>query len=581
MPMLDLVLRNARIVDGRGATAFDGDIGIADGRIVSVGTVADTARREIDCDGAVAAPGFIDVHTHYDAQVFWDRNLTPSVNHGVTTVLAGNCGFTLAPLSGKAEDSDYLVRMLSRVEGMPLETLRAALRPDWTSFGEYLDRLDGKLAINTAFLVGHSALRRTVMGERAVGHEATPSEIDAICDLLGRSLAEGGAGFSTSVSFTHTDFEGEPVPSRSASREELLRLAEVVAHHPGTWIEFAPNLAASAQETYELGTLLSLKSQRPVNWNLIVVDSKRPAAREAQLKAGDFARERGGIVYGLTPSIPPKVVLNFVTGFVLDFIPGWSEVILLPRDEKLRALADPQVRSRLREGVAKTAGMPVEHMFADFGALTIETIGDRTKRQWIGRTLGEYAATLAADPLETLFDLAVENELDFSFSPPSGGDDTESWKLRAETWRDDCVLIGASDAGAHLDMINTFAFSTQLLAEGVRKHKLLPLEEAVHRITHLLAQRFGIKDRGLLAPGMAADVVVFDPDTVDCGPCEMRNDLPENGLRLTADAIGVHHVVVNGTPVIVDGSFTGDKGGRVLRSGIDTETIALPQPIAA
>jgi N-acyl-D-aspartate/D-glutamate deacylase len=195
--------------------------------------------------------------------------------------------------------------------------------------------------------------------------------------------------------------------------------------------------------------------------------------------------------------------------------------------------------------------------------------------------VGDYAAHEGKDPLDALLDLAVATDLDFSFSPPPGGEDDETWQLRLETWRDDRVLIGASDAGAHLDMINTFAFSTQLLAEGVRKRGLMPLEEAVYRITCLPAERFGLKDRGLLAAGMAADIVVFDPDTVDCGPCEMRRDLPENGMRITADAIGIHHVIVNGTPVITDGVLTGQRGGRILRSGKDTETVPLPSTIAA
>lgn len=579
--MLDLVLRNASIVDGSGKPAFTGDIGIRDGRIARVGTVTEKGAQEIDCGGDIAAPGFIDCHTHYDAQVFWDPMVTPSINHGVTTVVAGNCGFTLAPLSGRAEDGDYLIRMLSKVEGMPISTLKAALKPDWTSFGQYLDKIDGKLAVNATFLVGHSAIRRTVMGERAVGHEATPEEIDAMCDLLDKSLSEGGSGFSTTVSMTHTDFESQPVPSRWASREELLRLAEVVSRHPGTWVEFAHGGTMTQEEVYDLGTQLSLRSQRPVNWNLIVVDSKRKAVRDAQLKAGDYARERGGIVYGLTPSISPKVVLNFMTGFVLDSIPGWDEVIPLPPAEKVAALRDPAVRQRLREGHAKIGGLPVEHLFTDWGAMTIEALADESKSEWLGRTVGEYAKAAGTDPLDALLDLVVENDLRFSFAPPPGGNDEESWKLRVDTWRDDRAIIGASDAGAHLDMINTFAFSTQLLAEGVRKRKLLPLEEAVYRITSLIAQRFGINDRGLLREGMAADIVVFDPDTVDCGPCEMRNDLPEGEMRLTADAIGIHHVIVNGVPVIVNGTLTGDVGGKILRSGQDTRTVPLPAAVAA
>lgn len=230
----DLKITGGRIIDGTGAPAFAGDVAVKDGLIVALGTIAGDASETIDAAGAIVAPGFIDCHTHYDAQAFWDPMLSPSVYHGVTTVLAGNCGFTLAPLSGLQDDADYLLAMLSRVEGMPLASLEAAIKPSWTSFGGYLDTIDGKLAINTAFLVGHSALRRTVMGERAVGHEASDEELELMKALLRKSLEEGGCGFSTTASITHSDHNGDPVPSRWASDEETVALAEVVRDFPGT-----------------------------------------------------------------------------------------------------------------------------------------------------------------------------------------------------------------------------------------------------------------------------------------------------------------------------------------------------------
>jgi len=574
--MLDLVLRNANIIDGTGKPGFFGDVAIGDGRIKAVGQVDEPGRKELDLEGASLAPGFIDIHTHYDAQVFWDPMVTPSVNHGVTTVIAGNCGFTLAPLSGRAEDTDYLVRMLSRVEGMPLATLREAVQPDWTSFGDYLDRLDRKIAINATFLVGHSALRRTVMGDRAVGSEATDAEIDAMCALLDRSLSEGGAGFSTSISSTHSDLEGEPVPSRWASRDELLRLAQVVSRHPGTWVEIAHGKTLMGDAEYDILSALSLAAERPVNWNLVTVDSRSTQEQESQLRAGDVAAARGAAVIGLVPSVPPKIILNFVSGFVIDTIPGWSEVLVLPLEEKLAALADPATRRRMAEGTRQISNPSLARRFEDWGEMIIEAVGSASRQALVGTRLGDHAASTGKDPLEALFDLAVAERLVISFSPPINGSDEASWRQRGEIWRDERCLIGGSDAGAHLDMINTFAFSTQLLGEGVRRRALLPLEEAVHRITALPAEKFGLVGRGTIEPGMAADLVVFDPETVDCGPVLMRDDLPGNETRLTADAIGVRHVFVNGTPVLVDGELSGEMGGQILRSGRDTRTVSIP-----
>jgi N-acyl-D-aspartate/D-glutamate deacylase len=573
---MDLVLRNGVIIDGTGQPTFKGDVLIRNGRIESVGdvTVDGTGAQELDVGGASIAPGFIDVHTHFDAQAFWDPLLTPSIFHGVTTAIAGNCGFTLAPLSGKPEDADYLLRMLAKVEGMPLSTLRASVKPDWKSFGDYLNRLDGTLALNTIFMVGHSALRRTVMGERAVGEEATEDDIEKMCALLDQSLSEGGAGFSTTVSVAHNDYEGQPVPSRSASRDEIMRLCTVLRGHTGTWLEIVNGKFDFTDEDCALLTDMSLAAQRPLNWNLITVFSESKHQLESQLRASDYAQERGATVYGLIPSLSPKVILNFISGFVLDVIPEWAAVLALPHDEKRAALGDPSVREKLKEGTTRMEAEFLHKLFADWRALEINSVGSDKNQKWVDQLLGDYADAQGKEPLDALFDLAVEEDLNFSFSPPPGGEDDESWQMRADTWCDDRAIIGASDAGAHLDMINTFAFSTQLLGNGVRERKLIPLEEAVRRITSVPAERFGIKDRGRIEPGMIADITVFRPDTIDCGPISMRDDLPEGQSRLYADAIGVDHVIINGQIVVESGKPTGTIPGRVLRSGKDTQSVA-------
>jgi N-acyl-D-aspartate/D-glutamate deacylase len=570
----DLKIVGAAIVDGCGGPRFGGDIGVKDGKIVAVGVAEGDAREVIDAGGAVVSPGFIDCHTHYDAQVFWDPLISPSVYHGVTTVLSGNCGFTLAPLSGRKADTDYLLAMLAQVEGMPLKSLETAIEPNWNSFGEYLDRIDDGLAVNMAFLVGHSALRRHVMGDRAVGHEASPDEIEAMAALLRKSLSEGGAGFSTTKSYSHSDHNGDPVPSRWATDEEILALASVVSEFPGTWLELLPPLH-EPQHAYELSTAMSLAGQRAVNWNVLIVTSQSPERLASQLRMGTYAAERGARVYGLVQAVPMKNMINFRTGIQVELLDGWTDFIHLPHDWKLAVMRDPASRRKLEE--AKDASFHRSGLPMDFGLLLIEHVGSERNSHWIGTSIADYSVAVGKLPFDALFDLAIEENLQLSFSPPAMGADEEAWKIRGEVWQDEHCLIGASDAGAHLDAINTFAVGTQLLGEGVRGRGILALEEGVRRITSHLADAFGLTGRGRIALGAAADLVIFDPDTIDCGPINMRSDLPGGETRLYAESVGVHHVIVNGVPVAAGNAPTGRTGGRVLRSGMDTHTVPLGQ----
>jgi N-acyl-D-aspartate/D-glutamate deacylase len=500
--------------------------------------------------------------------------LSPSVFHGVTTVLAGNCGFTLAPLSGRPEDADYLLRMLSRVEGMPLAALRAAVRPDWQSFGEYLDKIDGTLAINIAFMVGHSALRRAVMGERAVTDEATRGEIEQMSALLRRSIAEGGVGFSTTIAASHSDYEGRPVPSRVATREEMVTLAGVVGEYPGTWLEMVFGVVAMQEKHYALGADMSRAAGLALNWNVIQINSSKPELVADNLRASDYARERGATVYALVPATPMVTILNFVSCFLIDTIPGWSDLVPLSLAERRNALADPVFRRHLKEGALKSRTM-AEARVSDWPSFVLRGLSRPHNACWNGRRLGDCAEAIGKEPLDALFDFAVEENLGVSFERTAESADERSWEIRRELWRDPRCMIGGSDAGAHLDMLNSFAFSTQLLGEGVRRRKLLSLEEAVHRITGLPAERFGLTGRGRIAVGTPADLVIFDPRTIDCGPITMRNDLPAGEARLYADAVGIREIIVSGVTVARDNRPTGMMGGRVLRSGRDTHTVPV------
>lgn len=573
--MLDLKIVGGTIVDGTGVLGVRGDVGIKDGRIVAVGEVDETARETIDATGRIVAPGFIDVHTHYDAQVFWDPALSPSCFHGVTTVLGGFCGFSIAPVTPEA--AEYLAPMLARVEGMPLETLQMAVPWTWRSFGEYLGTIEGKVGLNAGFFAGHSAIRRVVMGERAVGETASGEELAGMKDLLGRSLAEGALGFSSSISTTHNDGDGNPVPSRWADHNEILELARVVRDYPGTGIEFLPGTDFEPGIP-ELITEISLAAQRPVNWNAVAITGRADAAEkaESQLAVTDYARSRGGEVIALTIPCTPEVYMNFKMGFVFDSLPGiWREVFKWPIAERIDRLRDPEVRKQMAADAASVPEQSMMLFVSRLGNYRVVSTKAAKNKAYEGSLIRDLAEAEGREIIDVMLDLAIDDELLTIFAPYLGGYDHESYELRAKLWRDDRTMIGASDAGAHLDMIDTFAFSTTVLQDGVRDHGVLDLEEAVRLITERPARYAGLVDRGLLKPGYHADIVVFDRDTVGRGPTYNRYDVPGDQFRIYADAIGVDHVFVNGVQVVRNGEHTGALPGTILRSGRDTRTVAL------
>ncbi len=571
--MLDLIIRGGTVVDGTGAPGRRLDVGVRGGRIVAVGPIAEEADEVIDADGCIVAPGFIDIHTHYDAQLFWDPTASPSPLHGVTTVFGGNCGFSLAPSA--PEHAAYLSRMLARVEGMPLAALEAGLDWKWGSFGEWLARLDGNVGVNAGFLVGHSTLRRSVMGENAVGHEATEAEVAEMEAALHLALSEGAMGFSTSRAPTHNDGEGQPVPSRSAAIGELERLASVVAHHPGTTVELiVPGcINGFTDDEVQLLTRISLLSGRPVNWNVLAVTAGNADGVSHQLEASDAATDAGGRVVALTLPHTMSLRLSFEHGAILDGLPGWREFFATSIDERIRALSDPAVRRAMDER-AQSDEAGVLRFLAGWARLVIAETFAPEQRELEGRTVGDVAAEWGMDPWDALCRLIVADRLRTGFAVPIPESDAD-WEARAEIWRDPRTVVGGSDAGAHLDTMCGAVYSTSLLGHGVREHGLITVEEAVRLLTDVPARLYGLRDRGRVAEGYWADLVVFDPERV--GPSELRtrDDLPGGASRLYAEATGMEHVLVNGTEVVTNDRFTGALPGRVLRSGADTETPTL------
>ena len=569
MSELDLLIRGARVVDGTGAPARQADVGIRDGRIASVGEAREAARETLDADGLVLCPGFIDPHTHYDAQLVWDPTASPSNLHGVTTVIGGNCGFSIAPL--EPSDADYPRRMMSVVEGMPLEALEQGIDWSWRGFGEWLDRFEGATAVNAGFLVGHCALRRVVMGEAAVGERASEAQVERMRNLLRESLDAGGLGLSTSRSFTHSDWEGDPVPSRAASEEELLALCRVVGEKDGTSLEFITDGCLHGFSDAEIGLMaeMSLAAQRPLNWNVFTIDSTEPARFDNQLRASDAAAERGARVVALTMPILVGMTMSFLTYSPIHQLPGWRSVLSLPLPERMAALRRPEVRKQLLDG-SRSPDAGVFARVADFPNFRIGQTHTAANAGLTGRLVREIAGERGTEPFDTLLDIVLEDELKTVLWPEPPDDDDASWALRQRAWSHEHTLLGGSDAGAHLDRMCGAPYTTQFIADCLRGRQLLPLEAAVKALSDTPARLFGLVDRGRVAPGCHADLVLFDPDTVGAGPIAPRADLPGASERLFAESTGVARVFVNGRPIVVDGHATEERPGTVLRAGRDT-----------
>lgn len=572
--MLDLLIKGGTVVDGTGRARFQADVGVRDGRIVAIGAISESAAKTIDAEGRVVAPGFVDLHTHYDPQVMWDPAATPSSLHGVTSVFGGNCGFSIAPVTPEA--AEYLIPMLARVEGMPVESLEAGLDLMWDGFGSWLNRLEGNLAVNAGFMVGHSALRRVVMGEDAVGHQASPDQIAAMVALLHRSIDEGGIGFSSTASNSHSDHQGNPVPSRWASREEFLALSAAAGQHPGTSLEFITSAAATfTEDEMNLMADMSVAAQRSLNWNVMVVssDPTATAGRNNKLSASDIAAAKGGRVVGLCLPEPMRMRLCFASGFVLDILPGVSDVIHLPLPERKAALSDPEVRANISAALAQ---LPPQHSLAAFGDYRIIDVSKSELETYVGRIVSDIANEKGVAVIDALLDIVVADDLMTGLEPRFVGTDDESWIERVRLLESDPrVIAGGSDAGAHLDMMKTFACHTGFLAEAVRKRQLMSLERAVQLFTDAPARFYGVRDRGRIAEGWFADLVILDPDTVGPGEVVPRQDLPANGWRLYSEATGIEATIVNGVEIVRNGLVTGDTPGTTLRSGRDTETVAI------
>ncbi len=573
--MLDYLIRGGTLVDGTGSPGVKGDLGVRGGRIVAVGgTIDEAAAETLDADGLVVSPGFVDVHTHYDAQLFWDPYATPSNVHGVTTVLGGNCGFTLAPLHAK--DADYLRRMMAKVEGMPLAALETGVDWKWETFGDYLDLLDGKIGLNAAFLVGHCALRRYVMGEDAIGNEATPEQIEEMVRVLHASIEAGAIGFSTTLSSTHSDGDGKPVASRWASKDELIALCKATGEHEGTLLEGIVQgcLDKFSDDEIELLADMSAAAGRPLNWNVLTIDGRTPEKVVHQLKASARAREKGGRVVALTmPTLVP-MNMSFRTFCALNLIPGWGDV-LGPADPRAHRGAEGPGHPRrdAAPGQQPRGGrlpparrlQPLRHrrhlLRAERGPEGSQGRRHRrrTRRRRSLRDAREHRRRRRAQ------DGAVADA------------DRQRPELVGPARRDTGTTPTSSSAAPTPALTSTGwpapRIPTRFLGDCIRGRKLLPLERAVQMMTDEPAQLFGLRERGRLAEGYWADIAVFDPETVTSDDVTLVHDLPGGSGRLTGGSQGMVRVLVNGTEIVRDGKASGALPGTLMRSGRDTVSV--------
>ena len=570
--MYDEVMRGGTVIDGTGAAGVIADVAIKDGRIAAIGAIPESGTIETDATGKLVTPGFVDPHTHYDAQLLWDPTASPSSIHGVTTVIGGNCGFTLAPL--RPGDDDYLRKMMAKVEGMPLKALELGTDWSWESFGDFLDRLDGQISVNAGFLAGHCAIRRYVMGGEAVGSAAGPEDLEKIRAELAKALEAGALGFSFTNSTSHSDGEGEAVASRWATPDELIALAEETGRHEGTTLEgIVPGcLDRFDDDEIELLGTMSAAANRPMNWNVLTVDSREADRVPRQMEAYDRAIELGGKVIALTMPVQVPMNMSLANFCGLFLIPGWGEVLDTDIDERISRLQDPDTRVRLLEhGQSHEAG--VFRRLADWGDYIVGDTYSDENEGLSGRRVKDIAAERHMSSFGTFLDISIADRLQTIWWPTPQDDDDESWRMRAELWSDGRAMIGGSAAGAHLDRMCGAPYPTRFIGDCINGRRLTTVEHAVQLMTSDPASLFGLKDRGTLTVGNHADVVMLDPEAIDSGPAKLVTDLPGESARLVADSNGIERVLCNGVAIVEHGVTTGAVPGTLLRSGRDTRTV--------
>ena len=540
----DLLLKNGRVVDGSGGPSFAGDVAVVDGRIVEIGKLGSSAKRVIDVQGQVIAPGFIDNHCHYDAQVLWDPLCTFACYHGATTVINGNCSLGLAP--ARPEERADLVSMLSRVEAIPVESLRAGVEWTWESIPQYLETLDRRLGVNFGSLIGYSAVRRHVMGEAAYTAPATAEQIEQMKEIVREGIRAGSLGLSSERNLRHMDLENRVLPANIASPEEFLAVAGALAEVGAGSIQFGDSERIELSEG--LLTRVARATGRPVISSL--------AGREGT------TRNDARMYAMVSPFMENTARWTLLTVGSFDGFTHWLPVMSSSPEERRVAFRDPAVRAGLRADAdapdKRNPGFPAVR----WDLLCVARVALGEHLTYVERSIGDIAKELGKEPLDAFLDLALEEDLKTLFYFRSDVGTAEM----AEVLADPFVLPGLSDGGAHVTRRCDSHFSTFLLSFWVREQQALALEEAVRKLTFMGASAFGLHDRGLIRPGLAGDLTVFDPDNVGAGELDEVADYPGDAVRMRRPSYGIAYTIVNGGVLIEAGEHTGAYPGQLLRS---------------
>ena len=558
--MYDLIIRNARLIDGSGAPEKIGHLAVKEGRIAAVTDALEalgSARQTIDADGLALMPGIIDSHTHYDAQITWDPAMNPSSSLGVTTVLIGNCGFTIAPC--RPQDREITMRNLTQVEGMSLEALQEGIRWDFESFPEYMDLLEQQGSVlNVGAFFGHSSLRTWVMGDAATERVATPDEITQMELLVKQAMQVGAVGFATSTAPQHNGFGGTPMPSRLASQDELQTLVNAMgADGKGVFM-----LTKGLKTTVDYLESIAASSHRPVVIAALLHNPRVPKAIFRNLADIGAANERGRELYGQVSCCPLSIEFTLQSAYPLEGMDAWKPAMKVHGDNLKQLLLDPDFRRRVREELAEPNAVRLFN--AEWHKLQVLEVVKPEHKHLEGRNVQELAEEAGKDPLDFTLDLACDEDLGTMFVAMLLNSDEEQV---GQALRDPNATIALSDAGAHLAFFCDAAFGLHLLGHWCRDLGVLTLEQTVHHLTGRIASIYRIPERGLLKPGYCADLLLFDPASVGRAAPRRVHDLPAGAARLTTDAIGVHGVWVNGQRIVDESGLLAEAGlpGKLLR----------------